>query len=403
MGGIGKSTIAKTIFFKYSSHYEGSCFLENVRERSKNGLDELRHKFLSYVVKEDLCLDTSTTLLGSRLGRMKVFVVLDDVSTMNQLEYLVGEPHCFGRGSKILITTRDKHVLSKGVDEMVVVYAKGVPLALKVLGSHLRGRSEVEWESALRKLEKSPHEDIQKVLRLSYDGLNHEEKRIFLDVACFLKGELTEFVINLLDSFGFHGAIGIRILHDKALINVDNENYYDVLDNNLGSSKVEGIKLDVSEIRDIHLEADVFKKMPNLRYLNFYSNFTRGSSHVHLPKGLKFLPNKMRYLEWCGFPYKSLSSTFCAEKLVKLYMPYSHLQKLWNEVQDLKSLQEIDLSGSTHLQELLDLSKCMNLKVVHLRHCNNLGYVHSSILFLHSLESQGVLTVIKQTEMLELI
>ncbi|KAI9119867.1 hypothetical protein K1719_009256 [Acacia pycnantha] len=222
MGGIGKSTIAKTIFFKYFSHYEGSCFLENVRERSKNGLDELRHKFLSSVVKEDLCLDTSTTLLGSRLGRMKVFVVLDDVSTTDQLEYLVGEPHCFGPGSKILITTRDKHVLSKGVDEMAVVYAKGVPLALKVLGSYLRGRSEVEWESALRKLEKNPHEDIQKVLRLSYDGLNHEEKRIFLDVACFLKGELKEFVINLLDSFGFHGVIGIRILHDKALINVDN-------------------------------------------------------------------------------------------------------------------------------------------------------------------------------------
>ncbi|KAK4269098.1 hypothetical protein QN277_022301 [Acacia crassicarpa] len=456
MGGIGKSTIAQTIFSKYSSHYQGSCFLENVTEKSRNGLAKLRDKFLSRVLKEDLCMDTSTTFLESRLSRMEVFVVLDDVSTVEQLEYLVGEPHCFGRGSKILITTRNRHVLiSKGVDEIykvkeldldhsfklfnlnafnidrpimgykelterVVVYAKGVPLALKVLGSYLRGKSEVEWESALRKLEKSPHEDIQKVLRLSYDGLNHEEKRIFLDIACFFKGELTESVINLLDSFGFHGAIGIRILHDRALIDVDdgwhikmhdliqemglqivreesiNEpgrrsrlwdsaEIYDVLDNNVGSRKVEGIQLDVSEIRDIYLEADVFKKMPNLRYIKFHSRFNLGSSHVHLPKGLKFLPNKVRYLEWYRFPLKSLPSTFCAEKLVKLYMPKSHLQKLWNGVQDLVSLQEIDLSGSTQLQELPDLSKCLNLKVVHLMHCESLCDVHSSVLSLHSL------------------
>ncbi|KAK4269102.1 hypothetical protein QN277_022305 [Acacia crassicarpa] len=454
MGGIGKSTIAKTIFSKYSSHYEGSCFLENVREKSTNGLDKLRHKFLSSILKEDLCLDTSTTLLGCRLSRMKVFVVFDDVSTMDQLECF-RETHCFGQGSKILITTRDKHVLSKGVDEIykvkgleldhsyqlfnlnafnldrsrmgyeqlterVVVYAKGVPLALKVLGSYLRGRSKDEWKSALRELEKSPHEDIQKVLRLSYDGLTHKQQRIFLDIACFLKGQLTESVINLLDSFGFNGAISIRILHDKALVNVDDGSdiemhdliqemglqivheesidepgrrsrlwdsaeIYDVLDNNAGSSKVEGIQLDVSEIRDIHLEANVFKKMPNIRYLKFHSRDDLGSSHVHLPKGLNFLPNKVRHLEWYGFPYKSLPSTFCPKKLVKLFMPYSHLQKLWNGVQDLVSLQEIDLSGSTQLQELPDFSKCLNLKVVHLIHCDNLCYVHSSILSLHSL------------------
>ncbi|KAI9119782.1 hypothetical protein K1719_009171 [Acacia pycnantha] len=460
MGGIGKSTIAKTIFSKYSSHFEGSCFLENVREKSTNGLDELRHKFLSSVLKEDLRLDTATTLIGSRLSRMKVFVVLDDVSTMDQLECLVGEPHCFGQGSKILITTRDKHVLSKGVDEIykvkeleldhsyklfnlnafnpnrsrmgyeqlierVVVYAKGVPLALKVLGSYLRGRSKDEWKSALRELEKSPHEDIQKVLRLSYDGLNHKQQRIFLDIACFLKGQLTESVINLLDSFGFSGAIGIRILHDKALVNVDDGSdikmhdliqemglqivreesidepgrrsrlwdfteIYDVLDNNAGSSKVEGIQLDVSEIRDIHLEADVFQKMSNIRYLKFHSRFNPGSSHVHLPKGLKFLPNKVRYLEWYRFPLQSLPSTFCPKKLVKLFMPNSHLQKLWNGVQDLVSLQEIDLGGSKQLQELPDLSKCSNLKVVQLSKCKRLCYVHSSILSLHSLVMLGL-------------
>ncbi|XP_028785148.1 TMV resistance protein N-like isoform X2 [Neltuma alba] len=430
MGGIGKSTIAKNIFLKCSSDYDRSCFLENVREESKNGLTGLRHKFLSRLLRDDLFMETASYFLESSLSRMKVFVVLDDVSTAEQLEYLVGEPFYFGLGSKILITTRDKHALSKGVDviykvkelkshrslelfslnafsaslpimgyeeltKRAVVYAQGIPLALKVLGSYLRGRSEVEWKSALRKLEKSPHKDIQKVLRLSYDELDDEEKKIFLDIVCFLKGESTELVISLLDSFDFSGAIGIRTLHDKALIDVhydivlmhdlmqemglqivreesngkperrsrlcDSKEIYDVLANNKGSKKIEGIRLDVSQIKDLHLEADIFKKMPNMRFLKFYSG--SGSSHVHLPKGLKFLPNKIRYLEWYGFLPKALPSTFCPAQLVKLCMRNSHLQKLWSGVQDFVCLQEIDLRYSKQLQELPNLSKCLDLKV----------------------------------------
>ena len=94
------------------------------------------------------------------------------------------------------------------------------------------------------------------------------------------------------------------------------------------------MKLNVYRIKDLHLKADIFKKNVNMRYLKFYSDaFVDHPSHVHLPQGLKFFPNKLRYLEWYGFPHKSIPSTFSPEKLVKLSMQNSDLQKLWDGVQ----------------------------------------------------------------------
>ncbi|KAK9181035.1 hypothetical protein WN944_024172 [Citrus x changshan-huyou] len=51
------------------------------------------------------------------------------------------------------------------LSNIVIKYANGVPLALQVLGSYLKGMSEEEWESAVTKLKRMPHMDIQKVLK----------------------------------------------------------------------------------------------------------------------------------------------------------------------------------------------------------------------------------------------
>ncbi|KAI9119699.1 hypothetical protein K1719_009088 [Acacia pycnantha] len=404
MGGIGKSTIAKTIFTKYSSHYEGSCFLKTVREKSENGLAELHYKFISCLLKEEgPRIDPLTTFVLSRLSDIKVFVVLDDISTVEQLEYLVGEPFFFGPGSKILITTRDKHVLSKGVD--VIYKVKELDfhqsLELFILNAFNTSLPRMGYEKLTKRI---PHEDVQKVLRLSYDGLNHEEKNILLEIACFLKGMLKERLITLLDSYNFYGAIGIRTLCDKALIKAndhmpidfhdliqemgweivheesinepgrrsrlwDCEEIYDVLANNKGTNKLEGIMLDVPQIKDIQFNAKTFKRMSNLRFLKFYSDLNHCSSHVYLPQVLEFLPNKIKYLEWYGYPLKSLPPTFCPENLVELHMPNSHVQKLWDGVQDLVNLKEINLSGCKQLKELPNFSKALNLKGVSLVDC----------------------------------
>ena len=73
-------------------------------------------------------------------------------------------------------------------------YCQGLSLALKVLGSLLRGKRTSKWESELHKLRNKTKVEIQNVLKISYDGLDSIEQAIFLDIACFFKGEDRDFV-----------------------------------------------------------------------------------------------------------------------------------------------------------------------------------------------------------------
>lgn len=65
------------------------------------------------------------------------------------------------------------------------LYANGLSLAIKVLGSFLFDRDVSEWRSALTRLKENPSKDMMDVLRISFDGLEEMEKKIFLDIACF--------------------------------------------------------------------------------------------------------------------------------------------------------------------------------------------------------------------------
>lgn len=103
------------------------------------------------------------------------------------------------------------------------VYANGNPLALKVLGSFLCKKSVLEWESALRRLSSSLDEEIFNVLRVSYDGLNDEQKSAFLDLACLFNGEKRSDIVALLESCGISADIGIRALVDKSMITLSND------------------------------------------------------------------------------------------------------------------------------------------------------------------------------------
>jgi hypothetical protein len=84
------------------------------------------------------------------------------------------------------------------------------------------------------------------------------------------------------------------------------------------------------KIEKVQLHPETFKKMDNLRMIQFYKPYGFSKdSNVILPKFLKNLPDDLKFLRWDSFPQKSLPLKFCPKNLVKLDMPHSHLEQLW--------------------------------------------------------------------------
>ena len=102
----------------------------------------------------------------------------------------------------------------------LVNYAQGLPLALKVLGSLLFEKTTDEWKSAIYKLKAEPEKKILDILQISFDGLMDTQKELFLDIACFFKGENKYCIRDVLIGFGYYPDYNLGVLTDRSLITI---------------------------------------------------------------------------------------------------------------------------------------------------------------------------------------
>ncbi|XP_062074361.1 TMV resistance protein N-like [Humulus lupulus] len=290
-----------------------------------------------------------------------------------------------------------------------VKYAEGIPLVLQVLmGSLFSYNSKGEWRSLLDDLKYPANEKIHDVLKISYDGLTRKEKDVFLDIACFFKGKERSYAEGILK--GCDSFVGMRIdnLVDKSLITIEKrrnslwmhdlvqemcweivfqqsinkpgkrsrlwnpDDVYHVFKNNKVSAMVEGIFLDVSKIKGLNLSPAVFLEANNLRLLKIHNSKRTNDSKLCFPQGLQSLPDALRLLYWREYPFKTLPLSFDPEKLVRLRMPHSQVEQLWDGIQHLPNLKLIDLKYSENLTCIPNLSQAPNLEVLDLDYCINL-------------------------------
>ncbi|KAG2285828.1 hypothetical protein Bca52824_045432 [Brassica carinata] len=254
---IGKTTIARALHSRFSSSFQLTCFMENIRGSCNSGLDEyglkmhLQENLLSKILNQ--CGKHSA--IQERLCDLKVLIVLDDVDDLKKLEALADETRWFGPGSRIIVTTEDQEILEQhGISntyhvdfptreearqifsrfafrqsyppynfgrlvERVTKLCSNLPLGLRVMGSSLRGKKENEWEVILNRLENSLCQDIERVLKVGYDNLHENDQSLFLHIACFFNLEQDDYVMAMLSE----GNLGLKTLAYKSLIEISTQ------------------------------------------------------------------------------------------------------------------------------------------------------------------------------------
>ncbi|CAL5401800.1 unnamed protein product [Camellia sinensis] len=481
IGGIGKTTVAKFLYNSNFSRFECSSFLANVREilKQPNGLLQLQTQLLSDILKgrkENLySVDEGIAKIKDALCCKRVLVILDDVDTMDQLDAVLGMRDWFSQGSKIIITTRRErllrahevylvhkvenlnyneslelfswHAFGKNCpiddfiedSERMVQYCGGLPLAIKILGSSLFGKSLNVWKSQLEKLKAIPDYEVVEKLKISYDSLQDDhDKNLFLHVACFFVGMDEDWVVTILDGCDFYTTVGIQNLIDRCLLTVDegkklvmhqlvqemgreivrqespkepgertrlwnHKDSFNVLRENTGTGKIEGLKLDMNFLEDKYdritvgtalrnsdktaLEVDSFARMHKLKLLQL-RNLQVNGSFENFPKGL-------RWLCWHGFSFNSICNDFPLDNLVVLDMRYSNLQKVWEGTKvyflEVPNLEQLILENCARLVEVHEsVGHLQRLVLLNLKDCKNLRKLPRSIVMLKFLETLDI-------------
>ncbi|CAN1184572.1 Disease resistance-like protein DSC1 [Linum perenne] len=431
MGGVGKTTLAKTWYHRLThptnrtKHHFVSDISENCKTRS--GVENLVQQLYSTLLCEnnlslkDLDLDHTR----GRLSRMKSVHARAKTHKMKELDsdesLELFSIHAFRK----LCPHNDFTNHSR----LAASYCKGNPLALKVLGGALFGKDKEYWKSFFYGLEKNSKPEIHDVLSTSYYTLKEEEQRIFLDVACFLFNTAKTRMIKYLSTSYSSAYSLVENLIDKSLIfpvpsnnkcyevivvhDLLKEMAWNIVNNgqnprsriknledlskvfeiggaNKGGEGVESLALDLSKAKkELCLGAKAFAGMNSLRFLGFFYNQEArfGQPKISLKDGrIDTLPNKLIWLEWVGYPLKYLPDKFLPEKLVVIVLRHSRIKRCWERVQPkLMHLIRLDLSHCLNLSAIPNLSGCKKLEILCLKGCKTLVELPSQVQHLEKL------------------
>jgi hypothetical protein len=483
MGGVGKTFLLQKVRGRpvVQAHFQGATFIWLTVGQTPNILSLYRSISVDMGSKphEHSNMVDYRRKLEIELSRKRVFLVLDDVWRDEDFDALdLGK----GVGSVTLLTTRIKSRLqrpcisqehmktlspedswslfcvhafgtSSSVPHRLEASAKsmaeecgGLPLALKVIGAAMFGKTsdEHEWKPLLKKLNESRMQErtvknkLYQHLKLGYDVLEEDDPRLkdcFTYFAAFAEDQEVEFQVFLwcwigeglvpgyvgddpeIEAYGLLMKLRRRSLIES--IEKSNANLEDEWD----------VKSD--EELDEKLDEEVFpqyKVHDVMRDLAFYilqnDGGTSPTEQLALYQAGQDLdefppswiteceqPLKARRLSLRQNKLKTLPSMFCAPELQTLLLSFNcisdvpagflkgiqnlkvlelaagRFQYLPEELGNLKHLVYLNLSHNHRLQELPEsIENLRLLRILNLSCCSGLRYLPSGVVGLKSLQ-----------------
>ncbi|XP_039165680.1 TMV resistance protein N-like [Eucalyptus grandis] len=478
LGGIGKTTLAKIVFKRLSSLFECVSFLEEVRKKSEDGLKGLVTLQKQLLKDANFFSADQIEDAGEGKYRIKavckdkkVLLVLDDLDNEKQLDNLAGKSDWFGCGSRIIITTRNKFIpetqdessseevlnqTKKIVDyevqdmeikqalrlfckhafrnnsptkdydalsQDIVRKVAKLPLAIEAIGSDLYvlGLAKKPYgvtiellQETLQKLDEGPPEVVQKVLMISYKGLEEKTKEVFLDIACFFINEDQTYPIIMWNDLNYQPDSAIRVLLLRSLIKIRDNKFWmhdqvrdlgrhiilkehtpkfsrvwkhedavELLKRKEGNGDVVALSLTSNEY--YHNFVDVKLVAPSeLRFLRVKgSNFSRNFMN---------LPSKLKWLSWQVSKMTFQTKNSHLSNLVVLDFSESDITDDWSGWSQMKmnKLKVLDLTGCIHLKRTPNFSNFTSLETLILARCIKLTTIDSSIGKLKSLRTFNI-------------
>ncbi|KAL0877945.1 hypothetical protein Bca101_027651 [Brassica carinata] len=446
MGGIGKTTLAKCLFDRFSRGFPARCFLENVSKIHRThgvsyltrflsatlGLSEKKMKFPG----AELGPHELKSRLENRISS-RIIITTRDKGLLNSYGVrTVYEVKCLDTDDSLQIFNQlafeGGHPPSDCYDKLSVrasMLAQGLPSAVEAYGLFFRRLISLEeWEDALCRFERTPHTNVVEVLKISYDGLEEADKRVFLHVECLFSGETLRRTVTLLNDDELQGSLGVRMLAEKSLIEITDDGYikmhflveqtareierqeslvqrplgrrvlwdptevYEELRRNRDNESMACMALHMCEMPDeLYLDGYAKNDQNSLKFLKVHRHSDHVEPTLHFMSDDKdLLSLKLRLLHWDAFPLTDFSLRFRPLGLVEVSLRYSNLTSLMKGTKWLLHLRRLDLTGSKNLEQLPDLSHAVKLEELITQGCKRLKRIPESISNLTSLTTLDV-------------
>ncbi|KAL0002062.1 hypothetical protein SO802_015843 [Lithocarpus litseifolius] len=442
IGGLGKTALAKLVFNdeRVIEHFELKCW---VCVSEEFVLKQLLVKIIKSITSEnrsDLDEEQLQVLLRNNLDGKKFFLVLDDVWNEDRGKWIELRKLLMGgaNGSKILVTTRSPTIASMmgtmspynlegllhqkclslfikwafdegkerqhtnlvEIGDAIVKKCKGVPLAVKSLGSLLYSKlDERDWlfvrDNEMWKLNRKEG-DILSVLQLSYNQMPSYLKQCFAFLSLFPK-DYKFISADLIPYWMANGLLQspnenqdpedignqyIDELYSRCFL----EDYIDI--GYVREFKIHDLAHDLalssaqSECLIINCQIQNISK--KVWHLSYTDNTWQNENVLKCLQKSKSL-RTILFMDGVGPSTKSFVD-LCLSKfryLRVLDLSESSFEVLPSSIGTMKHLRLLDLSSNCRIQKLPNsICKLQNLQTLHLGDCENLEELPKNIRYL---------------------